>query len=120
MRRLLSLLVALWCGPALATDHPLLVRPARVFDGTAMHEFDAPRIDTPHTHGTGCTLSAAMAVFLARGHDLPAAVDAAKTYLTEAQEGVVPRTWWPASEVGSTEGSGRKATTPMAARSGCG
>lgn len=44
----------------------------------------APRIDTPHTHGTGCTLSAAIAAGLARGLPLDAAVRAAKDYLTAA------------------------------------
>ncbi len=55
-----------------------------LFDGTTLRVFDGPRVDTPNTHGTGCTLSSAIASFLARGHDLPAAVEAAKTYLTEA------------------------------------
>ena len=55
-----------------------------LFDGTAMHEFAAPRIATPNTHGTGCTLSSAIAAYLALGRDLPSAVAAAKTYLTEA------------------------------------
>ena len=50
--------------------------------GTAV--FEAPRIDTPHTHGTGCTLAAAIASFLARGDDLAAAVRRAKSYVTEA------------------------------------
>lgn len=46
--------------------------------------FEAPRIDTPHTHGTGCTLSAAIAASLARGDDLRGAVRAGKTFVTEA------------------------------------
>ncbi|MDX1606190.1 MAG: bifunctional hydroxymethylpyrimidine kinase/phosphomethylpyrimidine kinase [Candidatus Competibacterales bacterium] len=45
---------------------------------------DAPRIATRNTHGTGCTLSAAIAAYLARGLDLPAAVRAAKDYLNGA------------------------------------
>jgi hydroxymethylpyrimidine/phosphomethylpyrimidine kinase len=44
----------------------------------------APRIATRNTHGTGCTLSSAIAAFLARGHRLPDAVREAKAYLTEA------------------------------------
>ena len=43
--------------------------------------FAAPRIDTRHTHGTGCTLSAAIAAHLAHGTPLPEAVRAAKTYV---------------------------------------
>lgn len=46
--------------------------------------FRAPRIDTPHTHGTGCTLSAAVATRLALGDPLVEAVGAAKAYLAEA------------------------------------
>jgi len=44
----------------------------------------APRIATDNTHGTGCTLSSAIAAGLARGRDLEAAVIAAKDYLTQA------------------------------------
>jgi hydroxymethylpyrimidine/phosphomethylpyrimidine kinase len=51
---------------------------------TAATWFDAPYVDTPHTHGTGCTLSAAIAAGLAGGMPTEAAVSAAKTYLTEA------------------------------------
>lgn len=46
--------------------------------------FRADRVATPHTHGTGCTLSSAVACELVRGHDLPTAVERAKTYLTQA------------------------------------
>jgi hydroxymethylpyrimidine kinase/phosphomethylpyrimidine kinase len=42
------------------------------------------RIDTPHTHGTGCVLSAAIAAHLARGEDLPVAVQNGKDFVTEA------------------------------------
>jgi hydroxymethylpyrimidine/phosphomethylpyrimidine kinase len=44
----------------------------------------APRHETRNTHGTGCTLSSAIAAGLARGLDLPAATGEAKLYLTEA------------------------------------
>jgi hydroxymethylpyrimidine/phosphomethylpyrimidine kinase len=44
----------------------------------------AERIDTPNTHGTGCTLSAAIAAGLASGHDLATAVDHGKRFVTEA------------------------------------
>jgi hydroxymethylpyrimidine/phosphomethylpyrimidine kinase len=43
-----------------------------------------PRIDTPHTHGTGCTLSAAIAGHLARGASLEDAVREGKAFVTEA------------------------------------
>ncbi|GCE45449.1 hydroxymethylpyrimidine/phosphomethylpyrimidine kinase [Thermosporothrix hazakensis] len=54
------------------------------FDGSHFSEFRAERIDTPHTHGTGCTFSAAIAAFLARGSSVYDAVYAAKQYITEA------------------------------------
>ncbi|HLZ25952.1 MAG TPA: bifunctional hydroxymethylpyrimidine kinase/phosphomethylpyrimidine kinase [Chloroflexota bacterium] len=55
-----------------------------LFDGHTFHTFAAERIDTPNTHGTGCTLSAAIAAGLARGMDLLDAVGAGKRYVTEA------------------------------------
>ena len=42
------------------------------------------RVDTVHTHGTGCTLASAIASYLAWGKDMPNAVAAAKAYVTEA------------------------------------
>jgi len=48
--------------------------------------FRSQRIDTQNTHGTGCTLSAAIAAGLARDLDLESAVAAAKDYLTRAIE----------------------------------
>ncbi|MBL0940329.1 MAG: bifunctional hydroxymethylpyrimidine kinase/phosphomethylpyrimidine kinase [Gemmatimonadaceae bacterium] len=50
----------------------------------AMHWLDAPRVFTTHTHGTGCTLSAAIAAGLASGVDLLSGVRAAKQYVTDA------------------------------------
>lgn len=44
----------------------------------------APRVHTSHTHGTGCTLSSAIAAYLVRGEQVPVAVEAAKAYLTRA------------------------------------
>lgn len=54
------------------------------FDGTRLEELEAPRIDTPNTHGTGCTYASAIASRLALGDELLGAVRAAKAYLTEA------------------------------------
>ena len=45
---------------------------------------ERPRIDTPHTHGTGCTLASAIAARLALGHSLSDAVKTAGDYLHEA------------------------------------
>jgi len=54
------------------------------FDGRAFTEFPAPRVDTRNTHGSGCTLAAAIAAFLARGSILQEAVRLAKVYVTGA------------------------------------
>lgn len=53
-------------------------------DGDRMIEFAQPRIETRNTHGTGCTLSAAIAALLARGSDPADAVGEAKRYMTAA------------------------------------
>ncbi len=44
----------------------------------------APRIATRNTHGTGCSLSSAIAAGLAKGEDLETAVRGAKTFVTAA------------------------------------
>ena len=46
--------------------------------------FREERIDTPNTHGTGCTYASAIAANLARGHDLETAVGRARAYLQRA------------------------------------
>lgn len=53
-------------------------------DGDRMIELAAPRIHTRNTHGTGCTLSAALAALLPQCQDVPEAAKRAKHYLTEA------------------------------------
>jgi hydroxymethylpyrimidine/phosphomethylpyrimidine kinase len=53
-------------------------------DGAEPLVLVAPRVLTGNTHGTGDTLSSAIAVFLARGRGLPEAVRQAKAYLTDA------------------------------------
>jgi len=57
-----------------------------LWDGAEEHVFRRPRIDTPHTHGTGCTLSAAIAAGLARGDDLVASVERATRFVARAIE----------------------------------
>ena len=46
--------------------------------------FKGKRIDNPNTHGTGCTLSSAIASNLAKGYDLPMSVERAKEYISGA------------------------------------
>lgn len=53
-------------------------------DGDRMIELTAPRIETKNTHGTGCTLSAALAALLPQAPDVPTAARQAKAYLTKA------------------------------------
>lgn len=48
--------------------------------------FDAKRIDTQNTHGTGCTLSSAIAAYLARNYSMEDSVHHAKNYMTKAIE----------------------------------
>ncbi|HSZ91095.1 MAG TPA: bifunctional hydroxymethylpyrimidine kinase/phosphomethylpyrimidine kinase [Acetobacteraceae bacterium] len=57
--------------------------PDLLFDGSNMIELPARRIATRNTHGTGCTLSAALAALLPR-YELPEAARRAKAYLTAA------------------------------------
>jgi hydroxymethylpyrimidine/phosphomethylpyrimidine kinase len=54
------------------------------FDGTNERLFSAPRVATRNTHGTGCTLSAAIAAGLGQGLSLTEAIAAAKAYVTGA------------------------------------
>lgn len=56
-----------------------------IFDVLATEEtievMSSPRVDTRHTHGTGCTLASAIAAFLAQGAELREAVEAARDYV---------------------------------------
>jgi hydroxymethylpyrimidine/phosphomethylpyrimidine kinase len=54
------------------------------FDGRSFSEFSGPRLPSLHTHGTGCTLSAGIALELARGNPPKAAVEKAKSFITSA------------------------------------
>jgi hydroxymethylpyrimidine/phosphomethylpyrimidine kinase len=53
-------------------------------DADGVERLDAPRFDTRNTHGTGCTLSAALAAGLAKGLTLSEAARTAKNYVTAA------------------------------------
>ena len=57
-----------------------------LYDGTEESRWSRPRLVTSSTHGTGCTLSAAITAGLARGAPLRAAVDAALDYVRRAME----------------------------------
>ena len=51
---------------------------------TGVHCFDAPRFETPHTHGTGCTYSACITAELAKGRSLVDAITVSKEFITLA------------------------------------
>lgn len=55
-----------------------------LFDGHDFTTFTGPRIDGPHTHGTGCTFAAALAASLALGEPLAEATRAAKWYVEQS------------------------------------
>src|SRR5699024_2247283 len=57
-----------------------------LFDGKTLTTFEAPRIDTVNTSGAGCTYSAAIAAYLAKGKTVRDAVFAAKSFVTTAIE----------------------------------
>lgn len=57
-----------------------------VKDEDRCYWFSSERITTKNTHGTGCTLSSAIASYLAQGFALIEAISAAKSYLTKAIE----------------------------------
>jgi hydroxymethylpyrimidine/phosphomethylpyrimidine kinase len=54
------------------------------FDGQQLTTLTTAMVETSNTHGTGCTLSSAIAANLARGKDLLSAVRSAKDYVTTA------------------------------------
>lgn len=55
-----------------------------LYDGKEFRWFEGKRIDNPNTHGTGCTLSSAIASNLAKGYSLEEAIEKAKAYISGA------------------------------------
>lgn len=55
-----------------------------LFDGDSVHKFPGDRMQTKNTHGTGCTLSSAIAAYLAQGDELTTAVEKGKQYIEGA------------------------------------
>lgn len=51
-----------------------------LYDGKKFYHFPSERVDTEHTHGSGCVFSAALATFLAKGDDLPTATKLAQNF----------------------------------------
>lgn len=61
-----------------------------LYDGKGFRLFKSRRLNTKNTHGTGCTLSAAIAANLAKGYPVAAAIEKAKEYITIAIENSLP------------------------------
>ncbi len=55
-----------------------------LYDGKRFEVWDIAKIPTEHTHGSGCTISAAIAAGLAKGHEVKEAVDTAQRYIHAA------------------------------------
>jgi hydroxymethylpyrimidine/phosphomethylpyrimidine kinase len=55
-----------------------------LFDGNSYFYYTNNKINTKHTHGTGCTFAAAIAAELAKGYSVPEAVQTAKSFITSA------------------------------------
>jgi hydroxymethylpyrimidine/phosphomethylpyrimidine kinase len=85
-RRAAKIIHQFGCRHVLIKGGHLLVERATdlLYDGRFFHVFTGEFIDTPHTHGTGCTFASAIGAQLARGKAVTDAVQAAKTYVTEA------------------------------------
>ncbi|MBQ8604930.1 MAG: bifunctional hydroxymethylpyrimidine kinase/phosphomethylpyrimidine kinase [Oscillospiraceae bacterium] len=72
------------CAVLLKGGHSINDANDLLYDGKAVCWFYGERIDNPNTHGTGCTLSSAIASNLAKGYNLVTAVEKAKKYISSA------------------------------------
>lgn len=72
------------CAVLCKGGHQLSTANDLLYDQNGEHWFYGRRIDNPNTHGTGCTLSSAIASNLAKGRDLKTSVRLAKAYISGA------------------------------------
>ena len=72
------------CGVLLKGGHSLEDANDYLCESSGGKWFYGTRVDNPNTHGTGCTLSSAIASNLAKGYSLSDSVERAKTYITGA------------------------------------
>lgn len=72
------------CAVLLKGGHSIHDANDLLYTGSDVRWFHGKRINTPNTHGTGCTLSSAIASNLAKGCDLPASIQSAKDYISGA------------------------------------
>lgn len=81
-----ALMTACGCAVLLKGGHAPgnVCRDCLVTRDGQVHWFEAPRVNTPNTHGTGCVLASAIATGLAQGVDLEAAVAEARSFLLKS------------------------------------
>jgi len=72
------------CAVLLKGGHSINDANDFLYDNGKSYWFKGKRIDNPNTHGTGCTLSSAIAANLAKGYDMPESVKRAKNYISDA------------------------------------
>lgn len=72
------------CAVLLKGGHNINTANDVLFDSDGLHWFFGRKIDNPNTHGTGCTLSSAVAANLAKGFSMSDSVKRAKNYITDA------------------------------------
>ena len=72
------------CAVLLKGGHSINDANDLLYENGEMMWFESKRIDNPNTHGTGCTLSSAIASNLAKGYDLRQSVQLAKEYISGA------------------------------------
>ncbi len=72
------------CGVLLKGGHNISDADDILYEKGVYYWFKGKRIDNPNTHGTGCTLSSAIAANLAKGFTLAQSVQRAKDYISEA------------------------------------
>jgi hydroxymethylpyrimidine/phosphomethylpyrimidine kinase len=85
VRRIAARLCEMGAGAAIVKGGHAAGEPVDLlFDGASFHEFSSPRVETRHTHGTGCTHSAALTACLALGLPLVEAAARAKRFVYKA------------------------------------
>lgn len=72
------------CAVLIKGGHSIHDADDLLYEGGTCRWFRGKRINNPNTHGTGCTLSSAIAANLAKGYDLETAVQKAKAYISGA------------------------------------
>ncbi len=85
-RRAAKVIHGFGCKQVLIKGGHLLAERATdlLYDGRFFNVFKGEFIETPHTHGTGCTFASAIAAHLAQGKSVVDSIQTAKAYLTEA------------------------------------